>query len=49
MNNIDILYRNKIFDKKLLNKLLSDWEKETSEIIKDNQIFLTNKSISKNK
>ena len=47
MNNIDILYRNKIFDKKLLNKLLSDWEKETSEIIKDNQIFLTNKGISK--
>ena len=31
----------------MLNKLLSDWENETTEIIKDNQYFLIDESISK--
>ena len=39
LKNIEILLQNNIFDKKTLNKLKSDWENETSEIIQEQDCF----------
>ena len=47
MNNTNILLKNNIFEKNLLNKLLTDWENNTTEIIKDNQYFHKNENNSK--
>jgi len=38
-DNIEILSKNKIFDKDTLYKLKADWENETSEIINENDCF----------
>ena len=47
LNNTNILLKNNIFEKNLLNKLLTDWENNTTEIIKDSQYFHKNENNSK--
>lgn len=39
LNNIEILLKNNIYDKKTLNKLKFDWENETTEIIREKDCF----------
>ena len=39
LNNPEILLHNNIFDKKTLDKLKSDWENETSEMLKEKDCF----------
>ena len=39
LNNSEILLQNNIFDKKTLNKLKSDWENETTEMLQEKDCF----------
>jgi len=39
LNNLEILLKNNIYDKKTLNKLIFDWENETTEIIREKDCF----------
>ena len=49
LNNLEIFLKNKIFDKKTLDKLKLDWENESNEIIKKKDCFhLDEKTNKKN-
>ena len=45
--NTEILLKNKILDKKTLDKLLLDWNQDNTEIIKDKQYFHANEKYTK--
>ena len=47
LNNTEILLQNNIFDKKTLDKIKSDWEKESSELIQEKDCFHFNQKTNK--
>ena len=47
LNNTEILLQNNIFDKKTLDKIKSDWEKESSELFQEKDCFHFNQKTNK--